>query len=114
MRDPCILHPVHFKQQRAVRREALAEKAVFPYLFNNSHRKQLFVYEGLQQLSMELKHLKPSKAFRPDYYMRVFPQPARADYPTCYNRCQLIFLSLPAVCAAGLQAIFRIIADVNL
>lgn len=92
------------------------EKVVSSYLFNNSPRekKTLIVYEGLQQLSMELKHLKPSKAFRPDYYMRVFPRPARADYPTCYNRCQLIFLSLPAVCAAGLQAIFRRIADVNL
>lgn len=42
-------------------------------LFNNSQRKQLFGYEGLQHLSVELKHLKPSKAFRPDYYMRVFP-----------------------------------------
>lgn len=30
----------------------------------NSHRKQFFVDGGLQQLS---------KAFRPDYYMRVFP-----------------------------------------
>lgn len=71
--------------------------------------------EGLQRLSVELKHLKPSKAFRPDYYMRAPPpQPAQADYPKCYNRCQLIFLSLPAVWAAGLQAIFRIIADVNL
>lgn len=97
-----------------MRREALEEKVVYCYLFNNSQRKQLFVYEGLQQLSMELKHLKPSKAFRPDYYMLVFPQPARTDYPTCFNRCQLIFLSLPAVFAAGLQAIFRIIADVNL
>lgn len=55
-----------------------------------------------------------SKALRPDYYMRVFPQPAPADHPTCHNQCQLIFLSLPAVCAAGLQAIFRITADVNL
>lgn len=90
------------------------QKRLFTYLFNDSHRKQLFVYEGLHHLSMEPKHLRPSRAFRPDYYMRVFPQPARADYPTCYNRCQLIFLPLPAVCAAGLQAIFRIIADVNL
>lgn len=30
------------------------------------------------------------------------------------GQCQLSFLSLPAVCAAGLQAIFRITADVNL
>lgn len=55
-----------------------------------------------------------TKALKPDYCMRVFPQHARADYPTCYKQCQLIFLSLPAVCAAGLQAISSIIADVNL
>lgn len=60
---------IPFQTAGAIKQEALAENVVYSYFFNSSQRKQFFAYEGLQQLSMELKHLKPLKAFRPDYYM---------------------------------------------
>lgn len=52
MRDPRSLHPQSLSN--IGRQDALAWTLVYPYLFNNSRRK-IFVYEGLQQLSMELK-----------------------------------------------------------
>lgn len=109
VRDPCILGPESISNSRGS--------------YGRKHwRKQLFTLICLTTVTENSLFMRDyssypwncSKAFRPDYYMRVFPQPAWADYPTCYNQCQLTFLSLPAVCAAGLQAIFRIIADVNL
>lgn len=78
MRDPCCV--AHLEQQKATRRKSTGgEKRLLTRIcLTTVGEKQLFVCDGLQQLSMELKHLKPSAAFRPDYYMRVFPQPARS------------------------------------
>ena len=105
--DPSGLH-LGSRFQRADDDEARPRRAVNLYLFNNSRRNPLFTRDSSG------RPWNRSEAFRADYYVRVFLQPARADYPTCCERCRPVFLSLPVVLAAGWRAIFRRTADVHL